>query len=61
MTSVDPERRAFLRTSAGVAALSALTVASAQAQTSEAPAKATNTVYTMKPLPFDPQKIKGMS
>jgi superoxide dismutase, Fe-Mn family len=62
MTAIDPNRRALLLTSAA-ATLAAVTAASAQAQgtTASTTARSPNMTYTMKPLPFDPQKIKGMS
>ncbi len=54
MIETGTDRRGFLRaSSAGAVALTALIIAPAHGQT-RAP-------YTMKPLPFDPQKIKGMS
>jgi Fe-Mn family superoxide dismutase len=62
MTAIDPNRRALLLTSAA-ATLAAVTAGSAQAQgtTASTTVRSPNMTYSMKPLPFDPQKIKGMS
>jgi Fe-Mn family superoxide dismutase len=62
MTDIDPDRRALLLTSAA-ATLAAITARPAQAQstTPSTTARSANMTYTMKPMPFDPQKIKGMS
>ena len=59
MTDTDPNRRAVLRAaSLTTAALGAAAlIGKAQAQT----AAAKPMVYAAKPLPFDPQKIKGLS
>jgi Fe-Mn family superoxide dismutase len=62
MTDIHAERRTFLQTAGGALALTAIGTGG-QAQTS--PAAATNRSPTMtfspKPLPFDPQKVKGLS
>lgn len=62
MTNIDPRRRGFLQAAGGVATLAALTSA-ATAQTSGAagPAKNAPMNYAVKPMPFDPQKVKGLS
>lgn len=64
MTGSPLDRRGFLHATAGGAvALAATNTAPAQAQTNAASptARSTAVTYTMKPLPFDPQKIKGLS
>jgi Fe-Mn family superoxide dismutase len=62
MTATDVERRTFLSATAGSAAIATLTAHAAQAQPSGPPvARSTPMSYAMKPLPFDPQKIKGLS
>ena len=63
MTATDVERRTFLSATAGSAAIATLTAHAAQAQPSGPPVapRSTPMSYAMKPLPFDPQKIKGLS
>ena len=63
MAETDFDRRAFLQAAAGgAAALAAITPLVAQAQSTTTPtARSTSVTYAMKPLPFDPQKIKGLS
>ena len=63
MAETDFDRRAFLQAAAGgAAALAAITPFVAQAQSTTTPtARSTSVTYAMKPLPFDPQKIKGLS
>jgi superoxide dismutase, Fe-Mn family len=62
MTDIHAERRTFLQTAGGALALTAI-ASGVQAQTS--PATATNRsppmIFSPKPLPFDPQKVKGLS
>ncbi len=62
MTDIHAERRTFLQTAGGALALTAI-AAAAQAQTSPAVATTRNPSMTFspKPLPFDPQKVKGLS
>jgi superoxide dismutase, Fe-Mn family len=63
MNTTNPDRRAFLHATTGsVAALAAMT-ATANAQTAAAPTVPGNKPmsYQMKPLPFDPKNIKGLS
>jgi Fe-Mn family superoxide dismutase len=63
MTEFDAERRTFLQSATGGAlALAALaTTAHAQTTPAAAPARSKPMTYAPKPLPFDPQKIKGLS
>jgi Fe-Mn family superoxide dismutase len=63
MTATDVERRTFLSATAGSAAIATLTAHAAQTQPSGSPVapRSTPMSYAMKPLPFDPQKIKGLS
>ena len=63
MTATDVERRTFLSATAGSAAIATLTAHAAQAQPGGPPVapRSTPMSYAMKPLPFDPQKIKGLS
>jgi len=59
MTSELPNRRRFIKTAGFVAAASATVLAqSASAQTAAAGKAQT---YAIKPLPFDPKSIKGLS
>jgi Fe-Mn family superoxide dismutase len=58
------ERRAVIEAAAaGAAALAALGAQPAQAQPSATPpaTRTTRMPYTVKPMPFDPQRIKGLS
>jgi Fe-Mn family superoxide dismutase len=62
--TIDLERRALLQTSAVLATGAALaaTIPSAAAQTTNpTPVGAKPMTYNVKPLPFDPAKIKGLS
>jgi superoxide dismutase, Fe-Mn family len=62
--TIDLERRAFVQTGALLAAGTVLTSATADpaaAQTSTQSAGAKPMSYAVKPLPFDPKKIKGLS
>jgi Fe-Mn family superoxide dismutase len=64
MTKTDFDRRTFLQATAGGAvAVAAITSSVAQAQsiTTAPKGRSTSVTYAMKPLPFDPQKIKGLS
>ena len=62
MSTTDFVRRAFLQATAGGAAvLTALTTRDALAQSMAVPLRSTPMTYALKPLPFDPQKIKGLS
>ena len=62
--TIDLDRRAFVQTGAALAAGAALanaaTPAAAQAP-SPAPAGAKPMTFDVKPMPFDPGKIKGLS
>ena len=60
--TIEVERRAFVQTGVVLAAGAALTTAvpPAAAQT-QAPVGAKPMTYSVKPLPFDPTKIKGLS
>ncbi len=62
--SIDFDRRRFIEASgiaaAGVIATAAVSQATAAAQTSSAPGKSP-VPYQIKPIPFDPSHIKGMS
>jgi hypothetical protein len=62
MTDIPAERRTFLQAAGGALALTAIATG-AQAQTSPAPAtnRSPSMTFSPKPLPFDPQKIKGLS
>ena len=62
MSEINPERRTFLQTVGSVVTFTAL-AAAAHAQTSPAavPSRNTSMAYAAKPMPFDPQKIKGLS
>jgi Fe-Mn family superoxide dismutase len=62
--TIDRERRAFVQAGALLAAGAALasaTAGPAAAQTSTQAAGAKPMSYAIKPLPFDPKKIKGLS
>lgn len=64
MIETDFDRRRLLRASAGggaALAVLAVTAAHAQNSTTSPATKAAAMNYAMKPLPFDPQKIKGLS
>jgi Fe-Mn family superoxide dismutase len=63
MSTVDVERRSVLEAAAGAVTLAAFGPAAVQAQTSgtSAASRSTAMAYAMKPLPFDPQRIKGLS
>jgi superoxide dismutase, Fe-Mn family len=65
MMTIELQRRAFVQTGAALAAGGAFaaTVPSAAAQTANpAPAGTAKPVtFSVKPLPFDPTKIKGLS
>jgi Fe-Mn family superoxide dismutase len=59
MNDSDPDRRAFLHAATGGAvAFAALSASAAHAQSLKAAAKEP---YAIKPMPFDPKKIKGLS
>jgi superoxide dismutase, Fe-Mn family len=62
MTNIHAERRNFLQTAGGALALTAIVIG-AQAQTSPAaaPGRSPLMTFSPKPMPFDPQKIKGLS
>lgn len=56
------DRRSFLQAAAvGTAALAVGAASPVLAQVAGQPARGPLMTYTMKPLPFDPQKIKGLS
>jgi hypothetical protein len=62
--TIELERRAFVQSGAALAAGAAFAAAtqSAAAQTPTAsPGGAKPMTYSVKPLPFDPTKIKGLS
>jgi Fe-Mn family superoxide dismutase len=62
MTTNAVERRTFLGATAGSAVALATVAIQAQAQPRDSPAASrTSMSYAMKPMPFDPQKIKGLS
>jgi Fe-Mn family superoxide dismutase len=63
VTETDVDRRAFLAATAGGAAALAALSGTAQAQSSPAAvtSRSTPVSYAIKPMPFDPQKIKGLS
>jgi Fe-Mn family superoxide dismutase len=62
MTNIDHERRGFLRATGGTLALAALTTrAEAQVKPAADAARSPKMIYSPKPMPFDPQKIKGLS
>jgi superoxide dismutase, Fe-Mn family len=56
------DRRSFLQAAAiGTAALAVGAASPVLAQVAAQPPSGPHMIYTMKPLPFDPQKIKGLS
>jgi superoxide dismutase, Fe-Mn family len=62
--TIDLERRAFVQAGtllAAGAAMASATADPAAAQTSTQPAGAKPMSYAIKPLPFEPKKIKGLS
>src|ERR1700710_2279217 len=63
MTDIYAERRTFLQAAAGGGLTFAALPTMARAQTIPLPATSRTTpmTYTPKPMPFDPQKIKGLS
>jgi Fe-Mn family superoxide dismutase len=62
MTEIHAERRTFLQTAGGALALTAIaTGAQAQSSPAAAPNRSPSMTFSPKPLPFDLQKVKGLS